>query len=197
MYRIAVCFIFALGCLACQNLQTEGEIPIKMPETQPTFIVQPGDLLRIVVWQKPDLTQEVMVRPDGKMRLLLLGEITAKGKTLAQIHQEISNDLKKYIQQPVVEIYLLNPNSGVYLFGEIARSGVISPRQNITLLEALILSGGFTPYADKSKIIVIRRVPGKEIRYRFDLGAYLSGEDIEQNIYLQPGDMVYVPTVPF
>ncbi len=195
-FLLIIC-ILSLFILGCQNVKTEGEIPLKKPETQPAFIVQPGDVLKIVVWQKNDLTQEVTVRPDGKIRLLLIGEMTAKGKTLAQIQQEVSQNLKKYLQQPIVEIFLINPNWGIYIFGETPRTGTITPRQNITLLEALILSGGFTPFADKSKIVVIRRVPGKEIRYRFDLNTYLSGEDVEQNIFLQPGDMIFVPTVPF
>ncbi|NUM34203.1 MAG: polysaccharide biosynthesis/export family protein [Candidatus Brocadiae bacterium] len=193
-------FVLVLICLflsACENIQIEGEIPLNMPMITPEFVVLPGDALKIMVFQKPELTQQETVRPDGKIRLLMVGELSAKGKTLSQIQQEISKKLEKYLKNPEVEVSLVAPNFLIYLFGEVARRGPISARENITLLEALITSGGFTNFSDKSKIVVIRRVPGKEIRYRFNLFTYLSGENIQQNIYLQPRDIIYVPMLPF
>lgn len=192
-----ICVLVAYFCISCESIQTEGEIPLNMPVASPEFIIMPGDSLKIMVYGKPDLSQSETVRPDGKIRLLMVGELTAKGKTLSQLKDEISQRLTKYLKAPEVEVSLVAPNFIIYLFGEVARRGAITARENITLLEALISSGGFTNFADKSNIVVIRRVPGKEIRYRFNISSYLSGDNIQQNIYLQPRDIIYVPMLPF
>ncbi len=193
-------FLFLLSLFllnSCENIQIEGEIPLNMPVITPEVVVLPGDTLKITVWQKNDLTQTEVVRADGKIRLLLVGELSVEGKTLSQIQQEITKKLEKYLKNPIVEVSLGSSGYVIYLFGEVGRKGPMPARENITLLEALISSGGFTNFADRSKIVVIRRVPGKEIRYRFNFFTYLSGENIQQNIYLQPKDIIYVPMLPF
>lgn len=181
---------------ACSNVKTEGVILVNSTPEVPDLVVQTGDVINISVWQKPEFTQQVLVPPSGKIRLLLVGEVEIKGKTLEQIRIEMQEKLKKYLQNPIVEVSWVSPNFGVYFFGEIS-TGVIKINQNITILEALIQRGGPGPYADKSSIVLIRRSPGKETRYVFDMNKYLSGEDLEQNRYLQPGDMIYVPALPF
>ncbi|BBM85099.1 polysaccharide biosynthesis/export family protein [Candidatus Uabimicrobium amorphum] len=189
-----ICLTFA--CAACSNIKTEGVIPVNSTPDVPDLVVQTGDVINISVWQKPEFSQQVLVPPSGKIRLLLVGEVEIKGKTLEQIRIEMQEKLKKYLQNPIVEVSWVSPNFGVYFFGEIS-TGVIKINQNITILEALIQRGGPGPYADKSRIVLIRRSPGKETRYVFDMNKYLSGEDLEQNKYLQPGDMIYVPALPF
>ena len=173
-FLFTVSLITLLLFCSCNRIKTEGEIPLQMPVSPPKFIIQPGDSIRIVVWQKPELSTGVTVRPDGKIRLLLIGELSVEGKTLEQIQRQIGKRLTKYLQNPVVEVTLASPNFGIYMFGEIAGKGRIMVRKNITLLEALIRARGFTAYADKTRIVVIRRIPGKEIRYPFNFDLYLS-----------------------
>ena len=181
----------------CQNLKTQGEIMIAKPPILPDFVVQPGDTIKIAVWQKPELSQQVTVQLNGKIRLMLIGELEIKDKSLAQVQKEISDRLQKYIQQPLVEVSLIAPNFGIYIFGAIGRPGIIMAKDNLTILKAIILSGGFGQFADKSKVVLIRRSPGKETRYIFDIETYLSGEDLAQDLYLQPGDIIYIPKLPF
>lgn len=188
--------VLALVYTSCSNIKTEGVILVNATPDVPDLVVQTGDVISISVWQKPEFTQQVLVPPSGKIRLLLVGEVEIKGKTLEQIRIEMQEKLKKYLQNPIVEVSWVSPNFGVYFFGEIS-TGVIKINQNITILEALIQRGGPGQYADKSRIVLIRRSPGKETRYVFDMNKYLSGEDLEQNRYLQPGDMIYVPALPF
>lgn len=188
--------VIALVYASCSNVKTEGVILVNATPDVPDLVVQTGDVINISVWQKPEFTQQVLVPPSGKIRLLLVGEVEIKGKTLEQIRVEMQEKLKKYLQNPIVEVSWVSPNFGVYFFGEV-NTGVIKINQNITILEALIQRGGPGPYADKSRIVLIRRSPGKETRYVFDMNKYLSGEDLEQNRYLQPGDMIYVPALPF
>lgn len=196
MQRLFIFFIVALIGTACSNVKTSGEILLKETPDVPDLVVQTGDVISISVWQKPEFSQQVFVPPSGKIRLLLVGEVEIKGKTLEQIRIEMQEKLKKYLQNPIVEVSWVSPNFGVYFFGEI-NTGVIKINQNITILEAIIQRGGPGPYADKSRIVLIRRSPGKETRYEFNMNKYLSGEDLEQNKYLQPGDMIYVPALPF
>ena len=199
MRIISLLFIFFISCFysGCQNVKLVGEIPMPLPAVLPDYTVQPGDSLKIVVWQKPDFSQQVMVHPNGKIRLLLLGEMPVEGKTLTQIHKDISTRLREYVKEPVVEVSLASFNFGIYIFGEVGKPGVIPVTQNTTILKAIILSGGLRPYADKANVVIMREIPGKQIRYRFNLSTYLSGEDLQQNIYLQPGDKIFVPALPF
>ncbi len=187
--------LFCLLLTSCKNYMTEGEIRFK-PFPVPEYVVKPGDALNISVFEKEDLSGATTVSPDGKIRMLLIGEMEVVGKTLDQVKEEITARLVKYLRKPLVEVSLIQPNFEVYVFGEIGPQ-VVALRQNITLLELLIRAGGIRPQGDPTKVFLIRRLPGKEIRYKFNLDTYLSGENIEQNIYLQPGDIIYVPQLPF
>ncbi len=190
--------VFLLSCfgvISCKSYMTEGEIPYKVFPV-PEYVVKAGDTLNISVLDKEDLSGQSIVSPDGKIRLLLVGEVEVVGKTLNQIQDEATARYVKFLRNPVVEVSLAIPNFEVYVFGEIGPQ-VIALRQNITLLELLIRAGGIRPQGDPTNVFLVRRIPGKEIRYRFNLDTYLSGEDINQNIYLQPGDIIYVPPLPF
>lgn len=166
------------------------------PPLPPQYQVGPEDVLEILVWRNEHLSVTVTVRPDGKISMPLLGDIQAAGQTPAQIQQQITERLREFIQNPRVAIIVREVNSrAFYILGEIAQPGKYPLNTEITILQAIALAGGFTEWADKNRIILLRKRPGHpegeriEIRYR-DI---LSGADPKANVVLEPGDTIIVP----
>jgi polysaccharide export outer membrane protein len=152
------------------------------------------DVLRIDVWKEEQLTRTVPVRPDGKVTLPLLNDVQAAGLTPMQLAGVISEGLKKFINGPQVTVSVTEINSRrVYVSGEVVRSGAFPLLPNMTVLQALSSSGGFTQFARTNKIYVLRVQDGKPSKLPFNYKEVLDGKTPEQNILLQPGDVIVVP----
>ncbi len=152
------------------------------------------DRLRISVWREPDLDRTVIVRPDGKITVPLIGDCAAAGRTPAELSQQIAGALSRYIRDPIVTVTVEEINHfKVYVLGEVNQQGVLQLRRRTRLLEALALAGGLTQFADKSKLVVIRDEGGREQRIEVDYRKIVNGEQPELNIYLKPGDTILVP----
>ncbi len=173
--------------------------PAKMGETgkapatnsDPSYVIGPEDVLGISVWNEPRLTGPVMVRPDGRISMPLIGELTANGLTVNQLELAIADLLKKndLIKTPQVTVQVTQINSKKYFIqGEVLRQGAFPLVVPTTVLEALV-NAGFKDFANVKKIEIIR---GTE-RLRFNYKDVIHGRHMEQNIMLKPGDMIIVP----
>jgi polysaccharide export outer membrane protein len=152
------------------------------------------DVLRIDVWKEEQLTRIVPVRPDGKVTLPLLNDVQAAGLTPMQLAGVISEGLKKYITNPQVTVSITEINSRrIYVAGEVARAGAFPLLPNMTVLQGLSSSGGFTRFARTKKIYVLRVQDGKQVKLPFNYNEVVGGKKSEQNILLQPGDVIVVP----
>jgi len=161
----------------------------------PPYLLAPGDVLEISVWQEENLQRQSLVAPDGMISFPLAGTFKAAGRTVAQVQEELKKRLSPYLADPVVTVALLN-NSGnvVFVIGKVNKPGEFPVQRRIDVLQALSMAGGFTPFADKDDIIVLRRSEdGKQQVFKFDYSDVSSGESLEQNIVLLPGDTVVVP----
>ena len=159
-----------------------------------TYKIQPGDVLDVSVWQEENLQKQVLVRPDGGMSFPLAGDIQAAGKSVADLQNIITERLKKYIPDPVVTVSTLKLDGNkVYVIGKVNRPGEFQANRYMDVVQALSMAGGMTPYAADNKIIVLRRENGTERSIPFRYGDIEKGEDLEQNIILQSGDVVVVP----
>ena len=159
-----------------------------------SYVVQPGDILFISVWKEKDLQTDVMVRPDGGLNFPLAGDVSASGKTIEQLRNDLVVRLSKYVPDPVVTVAIKqSAGNKVYVVGKVARPGEFVATRNIDVMQALSMAGGPTPYASVNKIKILRRVNGelKSIPFKYSRGE--KGEDLEQNIVLQGGDVVVVP----
>jgi polysaccharide export outer membrane protein len=153
-----------------------------------------GDKLAISVWENEDLNTETVVRPDGKISFPLIGDIQASGLTLAELDTRLTTALKEYIRYPEVSIVVEEvKGSRVVVLGEVEAPGVYPITGEESLLEAGALAGGFTEDAVLSSVIVIRRGEGGAYGMRADLTGAIERGRFNQNIYLQSGDIVYVP----
>ncbi|HAC34536.1 MAG TPA: sugar transporter [Gammaproteobacteria bacterium] len=161
---------------------------------QGTYAVQPGDLLKIHVWDEPDLNLETLVRPDGYITLPLAGEISAAGSTPAQITNLIETRLTTLIPDPVVTVAVLD-SAGytAYVLGQVNRPGGFTMQRPLDVMQALSIAGGMTPFAKTAKIRILRRDQNGQQAIGFDYGEVAAGKKLEQNLLLQPGDVVVVP----
>jgi polysaccharide export outer membrane protein len=158
------------------------------------YRIGPQDVLRIDVWKEPEITRTVPVRPDGKISLPLLNDVQAAGLTASQLSAFITEGLKKFINSPQVTVSVSEINSRrVYVTGEVAHAGAFPLLPNMTVLQALSSSGGFTQFAKVKGIYVLRTENGKQVKHPFNYKEVLAGRSQEQNITLEPGDVIVVP----
>lgn len=156
------------------------------------YIIGADDSLQITVWQEPNLsTPALPVRPDGKISLPLVGDITAAGFTPMQLSADISNRLKQFVTDPVVDVSVLAVNSKrVYLIGEVMHVGPLAISPGMTVLQAIATAGGLTPYANKKHVYILRGDRQQKIPFDYTL-AVKKGD--MQGVSLVPGDTIVVP----
>ena len=172
--------------------ESVSEVPSTFENSD--FLLGPEDVLDVLVWKNDDLSRSVAIRPDGKISLPLIGDVLAGGLTSSQLRNAIQERLREYKETPEVSIIIKEVNSfSVFVLGEVARPGKFQLRSETTLLQALTLSGGFTQYAALDKIILLRRVAGRETRMRIRFSDIVDGKDPDANVVLQRGDTIVVP----
>ena len=187
------------ACLAPLEPPTAGDTPAvtnSLSYASGDYKIGPEDVIEVIVWRNADLTKTVTVRPDGKISLPLIGDVMALRLTPAQLTKEIQNRLKEFKENPNVSVVVQQVNSyGVFVLGEVVHPGKYQLKTYTTVLQAVSLAGGFTPYASKNKMFVLRKIPEKdtEIRIPIDYKEIVSGEDSNHNTVLIPGDTLVVP----
>ena len=160
------------------------------------YKIGPEDVLEVIVWRNQDLSKVVTVRPDGKVSLPLIGDVVAVGLTPDQLMKEVISRLKDYKENPNVSVVVQQVNSyGIYVLGEVAHPGKYQLKSYTTVLQAVSMAGGFTPYAAKNKMFMLRKIPDKdtEVRIPIDYDEIVSGEDSTHNAIMIPGDTLVVP----
>jgi polysaccharide export outer membrane protein len=158
------------------------------------YKIGPQDILRIDVWKEAEVSRAVPVRPDGKISLPLLNDVQAAGLTPMQLSVVIADGLKKYMNDPQVTVSVSEINSRrIYVTGEVTRAGAFPLLPNMTVLQALSSSGGFTQFAKLKNIYVLRIEDGKQAKLPFNYKDAVNGKKPEQNVLLQPGDVIVVP----
>lgn len=158
------------------------------------YTLSPGDAVEVSVWKEPDLTKAVVVRPDGKFSFPLVGEVAAVGRTIAQVQNEIAGKLKTYIPDPVVTVALSGlEGNKIYVIGQVNKPGAFVMNPRLSIVQALSMAGGMTPFAGVNDIIVLRKQPGGQKMLKFQFGDVSKGRNLEQNIPLESGDVIIVP----
>jgi polysaccharide export outer membrane protein len=161
------------------------------------YFLGPEDVLEITVWKNADLSKQVTVRPDGRISLPLIGDITAVGKTAAQLSSDISAKLKEYKENPSVSILVKEVNSYViYVLGEVLKPGKYPLKSKTTLLQAITIASGLTPNAARNKIVVFRftKDGGGRIKMKASYDDIVLRDGTTQDVELKPGDQIVVPS---
>ncbi len=165
------------------------------PLADSTYTVKAGDTLLVSVWKEPDLQGPVLVRPDGMFSFPLAGQLDARNKSVAELQQELTTKLKKFISDPVVTVSIQEiKGNKVYVIGQVQKPGdfVVNPR--VDVMQALSMAGGTTPFAALGDIMILRRTDtGQQQALPFKYTDVVRGRNLQQNIMLQAGDVVVVP----
>jgi polysaccharide export outer membrane protein len=179
----------SLGC-AGSGMPHPPEPP---PMGKAEYVIGAGDVLTIRVWKNPELSVEVPVRPDGKISVPLLDDVQAEGFTALELKEVITRDLSEYVSNPDVTVVVVAVSKRIYVLGEVRRSGPIPLGGDVRVLDAIAAAGGFSPFADKKRVKVIRRSEDGEVEYRFNYDAYVAGKAPGTNLLLIPNDTIVVP----
>jgi polysaccharide export outer membrane protein len=160
------------------------------------YIIGASDVLSVTTYNYDKFSAaSLLVRPDGKITLSLVGDIPAAGLTPTQLAADITTRVKQFIIDPAltVNVNVLAVNSKqVYLIGEISHVGPMNITPGMNILQAIATAGGLTPYANKKKIYILRGEPGHQQKIPFDYKRAIDRGDM-QGITLVPGDTIVVP----
>ncbi|HJW51932.1 MAG TPA: XrtA/PEP-CTERM system exopolysaccharide export protein [Burkholderiaceae bacterium] len=160
------------------------------------YVIGPLDVVNIVVWRNPELSMTVPVRPDGRISTPLVEDVPALGKNPEQLGRDLEKALSKYIRDPVVTVIVSNfvgpSTEQVRIIGEAAKPQAVSYRQNMTVLDVMIVVGGLTDFADGNRAVLVRgSEQGKQ--YRVRLSDLVRRGDISANVDVRPGDVIIIP----
>jgi polysaccharide export outer membrane protein len=163
-------------------------------ESDERYIIQPGDVLIVSVWRESELQGEVLVLPDGGLSFPLVGTLSARGKTVEQLREEMVERLKRYLPDPVVTVAAKSiAGNRIYVIGKVNRPGDFPLGRPIDVMQAIALAGGANAFADLNDIVILRRENSGQVAIRFRYPDVESGRALDQNILLRSGDTVVVP----
>jgi polysaccharide export outer membrane protein len=159
-----------------------------------TYIIGEQDQLSIDVWREKEISTTAVVRPDGKITIPLVDEVYVVGLTPLQLQSLLEEKLKPFLTVPQVTVIVKEISSRrVYLMGQGGKNGPFLINSTTTVLQLIAQAGGLGPFAKRKKIDIMRQVNGETKHFRFNYDEVIKGKHLEQNIVLQPGDIIVVP----
>jgi polysaccharide export outer membrane protein len=166
-------------------------------ENPDEYRIGSGDALEITVWHNQDLSGKMVVRPDGAISMPIIGDVVAAGKTPTELAKDLEDKLKSYVLNPMVTVSpteFVGPTARqIRVIGEAAEPKALPYKTNMTLLDVVIEIGGLSRYADGSRAVIVRVEKGVQKTYRVDLDGLVRDGDIDQNVAMQPGDVLIIP----
>lgn len=189
---LLVSLFVGLGCF-------KPDVMVPAGPPQEGFVLGPEDVIEVVVWKTPELSRQVVIRPDGKISLALIGDVVASGLTAEQLAKTIAEKYKAVKENPSVSVNVIEVNSYyVFLVGEVIKPGKLQLKSYTTILQAISLAEGFTQFASRNSIMVVRTTRDedgkhKEIRIPLRYSDLISEEGAVYNLTLKSGDTVVVP----
>ena len=191
---LMVCAVFLCSCASEYTVLNSVADIMQSLHGEEGFLIGHGDRLRIDVWGQEELDSDVIVQPDGKISLPLVKEVIAAGLTVDALRQELDKRYREFILEPTVSVTVSEINSlKIYVLGEVNNPGEIDLLSYTDVLQAIAKAGGFTIYAKKNKVEIIRTFGGQKIKTRFNYSQVVRGKNLQQNIPLKPGDVIIVP----
>jgi polysaccharide export outer membrane protein len=170
------------------------DLSAKAATDDPNYVIGPEDELIISVWKEPEISRSVPVRPDGKISLALLNDVQATGRTPMQLGSDITEKLKNFISEPQVTVIVAKINSQrIFVVGEVPRTGSYTLLPNMTAVDAISSAGGFTPFAKRTKIYILRKENGRVSSIPFNYKDVVKNRRSDQDVVLKPGDRIVVP----
>jgi polysaccharide export outer membrane protein len=194
---LAIRIIFICIFAIIQPTFAQDKVPqaLSSKSLHSDYRIGAGDVLEISTWKEAELSRrEVLVRVDGKISFPLLGDIQAAGVTPVELTETLQKGLKNYVTSPVVTVTVTNPGSQrIYILGEVQRTGEYPLTKSLTVLQAFAIAGGFTQWASKDEIILLRKEGNQDKIYKINYKDIVKGRNVENNLVLQVNDTIVVP----
>ena len=182
----------AIDPLVAQDTAPQPERLQPASSTSASYVVGPEDVIEVFVWKEPDLSTTVTIRPDGMITLPLAGELDAAGYTPTQLGEMVADRLKQYMDRPLVTVVVKQINSPkISVLGEVRRPGRYLLLQTTSVLDAIAMGGGFTEFASREFVVVLRQTPNGQQRYRVNVKRMVN-DNGGRPFQLTPRDVVYV-----
>jgi polysaccharide export outer membrane protein len=186
---------------ACAGTQEVESMPAQPQFEQSEYRLGPGDTLQVFVWNHPELTVTVPVRPDGMISTPLIAGVPAEGKTATQLAKDLEAALAEYVRNPTVSV-MVTSFVGAYadqirVVGQAAEPRSLPYRANMTLLDVMIAVGGLAEFAAGNRAVLVREQDGKTTRTTVRLRDLLDKGDISANLPMRPGDVLIIPESRF
>jgi polysaccharide export outer membrane protein len=186
VFLAAMTALFSAGALNAAGAQATGAVS--------DYVIGPGDMLNISVWKDESLTRQVVVLPDGRIAFPLIGQLTAAGRSLAEVTREMEQKLERFAPGVTLSVVVQQVNSlMIYVIGRVNNPGRFVLNSDINVMQALAMAGGLNPFAKRGDIKVFREVGKATEIINFDYDKVSSGEQVQQNIRLRRGDVIVVP----
>jgi len=195
--------LMALATLlaACASGPDAESVPVPEPVEASEYRIGPGDTLQIFVWNQPELTVTVPVRPDGMISTPLIPGVPAEGKTATQLAKDLEVALAEFVRSPTVSV-MVTGFVGAYadqirVVGQASKPQSLPYRANMSLLDVMIAVGGLAEFAAGNRAVLVRTVDGKQTRTTVRLRDLLDKGDISANVNMRPGDVLIIPESRF
>jgi polysaccharide export outer membrane protein len=186
-----------VGACSVALAQEVSQPAAAAPGLTPQYLVGPGDSLQIFVWDHPDLTVDVQVRPDGRISAPLVEDLQAAGKQPTQLARDIEGVLSGFVRSPVVTVivqsFVGEVKQQIRVVGQAAEPKALQYRQGMTVLDVIIEVGGLSEFAAGNRAEIVREVDGESTRIRVRLNDLLNKGKIKENVEMQPGDVLIIP----
>jgi polysaccharide biosynthesis/export protein len=186
---------------ACASDPVVESAPLPEQAQQSEYRIGPGDTLQVFVWNQPELTVTVPVRPDGMISTPLISGVPAEGKTATQLAKDLEVALSEFVRNPTVSV-MVTGFVGAYgdqirVVGQASKPQSLSYRANMTVLDVMIAVGGLAEFAAGNRAILVRQQDGKQTRTTVRLRDLLDKGDISANVTMRPGDVLIIPESRF
>lgn len=199
--RLAALAMLTLAVTGCSRNPELASASATTPPATALYRIGPGDTLRVFVWGNPGLSDEVPVRPDGRISIPLLEDVAAANKTPSELSREIEQQLSAFVADPLVTVIVtefVGPFSEqVRVVGEAVEPRAIPYREDMTVLDVVIEAGGLTEFAAGNRATLVRTLDGQEKEYNVRLDDLVRDGDISANVDMRPGDVVIIPETFF
>ena len=195
---VAATSVIAIGCGGKTKVI---DAPPPEPAAQTEYRIGPGDNLQVFVWNHPELTVTVPVRPDGLISTPLVENMKAEGKTPSQLSRDMETALAEYVRSPTVNV-IVTQFVGAYgdqirVVGQAQKPQSLPYRANMTVLDVMIAVGGLAEFASGNRAVIVRQDGGQQLRIPVRLSDLMNDGDIGANVVMRPGDVLIIPESRF
>jgi polysaccharide export outer membrane protein len=190
-----------LVLVGCGGRTKVVDAPPPPESVQTEYRIGPGDSLQVFVWNHPELTVTVPVRPDGLISTPLVENMEAGGKTPSQLSRDLEKALAEYVRTPTVNVIVTNFVGAladqVRVVGQAQKPQALPYRANMTVLDVMIAVGGLSEFAAGNRAVIVRQEGDKNLRIPVRLSDLMNDGDIAANVALRPGDVLIIPESRF